>query len=78
MPKKLWECKSLPQQAEWCLQKLKKGETLTEVGIWAAGANPDEVVDFLSKKGIKLKHEYVNRIDAIGKTRRVSAWKIDD
>lgn len=76
-PNKLWQCKGLDEQAAWCQAKLETGATLSDPGIWIAGADPKKIIRKLRREGLQIETVYIKTVDASGvKHPKTLAWRL--
>ncbi len=79
VPKHLWQCETFAQQKAWCRQQFELGRTLTDPGIWLAGADPDAIIRALRRAGMPLQTCYVKTVDAADVEHpRTLAWRLKD
>ena len=77
LPKNLWQCDTKEEQIAWCKAQLEAGKTLTDPGIFLAGAEPDRIIRTLRRRGMPIKTCYVKTVDAGGNVHsRTLAWRL--
>lgn len=74
--RKLYQCDTFDDQVTWCRSALEAGKTLTDPGVWVAGADPDKIIRHLRRKGMPIDTLRVKVKDAAGETHAVPAWRI--
>lgn len=76
LPTALYRCKTFEEQCLWVRRQLELGRTLTDPGIWLAGAEPDTIMRALRKAGLAIKTVKKAITDAAGDRQRVLAWRL--
>lgn len=76
LPAALYQCQGLDEQCRWVEAQLNLGRTLTDPGIWLAGAEPDLVIRTLRQKGLAIKTVRKKVVDAADEAHMATAWRL--
>ncbi|MCX8016519.1 MAG: hypothetical protein N2690_01255 [Rhodocyclaceae bacterium] len=62
----------------WVRQALQQGRTLTDPGLFVAGADGVRIMRQLRREGMPIKTVYIKTVDASGTAHpRTLAWRLD-